>query len=263
MAQYIDCYWFLEKEPADAGIDYPKLYPDPSAHFIFATDDVTQSYQHGGQLRQIHGSHMIHPHQCTWVLNHIEPFAILGLKFNLGAIYDMGLEIKIDQVEPCELATLLSLQPISPCDLLNAARSNPQAVCASLDDYLSPWFNQLSTDSHSLLAKKAVEIMEEMALSKIGAALHKSQRTLERSFLRVTGLTLKQCHSIKRLETLLHHLYETEIQHINWADLAVQYHFSDQPHLIRHLKNTLGTTPGSYVKQRDLTIDAYGDFEVK
>jgi len=48
---------------------------------------------------------------------------------------------------------------------------------------------------------------------------------------------------------------------VNWADIATKFKFSDQPHLIRYLKNNIGATPGEYARQRDLSIDIYGNFE--
>ncbi|MGF1755689.1 helix-turn-helix domain-containing protein, partial [Vibrio makurazakiensis] len=45
---------------------------------------------------------------------------------------------------------------------------------------------------------------------------------------------------------------------IDWASVALQFGFSDQPHLVRYLKSQLGLTPNTYAKERGLTIDVYG-----
>jgi len=57
---------------------------------------------------------------------------------------------------------------------------------------------------------------------------------------------------------MLEYLYQRDLQEIDWVELAYQFGFSDQPHLIRYLKSTIGATPNVYAKQRDLTIDIYG-----
>jgi len=62
-------------------------------------------------------------------------------------------------------------------------------------------------------------------------------------------------------EELLDYLHLQTNTSINWVEIAAQFGFSDQPHLIRQLKNTIGHTPGNYIKQRDLTIDVYGNFD--
>jgi AraC-like DNA-binding protein len=66
---------------------------------------------------------------------------------------------------------------------------------------------------------------------------------------------------MERLESLLSYLYGLKNKDISWADIAINFGFSDQPHLIRYMKQSIGNTPGEYVKIRNLTIDAYGNFE--
>jgi AraC-like DNA-binding protein len=59
---------------------------------------------------------------------------------------------------------------------------------------------------------------------------------------------------------MLKYLYSLEGD-INWSELALKFEFSDQSHLIRSIKQTLGSTPKQYEKQRNMTIDIYGNFE--
>ena len=88
-----------------------------------------------------------------------------------------------------------------------------------------------------------------------------SSRTLERAFLNVTGLTLKQYEATIRLHKLIEYIYKHPPDKPDWADIAVQFGFCDQPHLIRQLKKNIGLTPLRYLDLRNLTIDAYGDFQ--
>ena len=87
-----------------------------------------------------------------------------------------------------------------------------------------------------------------------------SRRTLERTFKEMVGLSIKQYQKMTRLEQMILSLYQQE-QEIDWSDFAQQFGFSDQSHLIRTLKQQLKRTPSKYLKNRDLTIDIYGDFE--
>jgi AraC-like DNA-binding protein len=47
------------------------------------------------------------------------------------------------------------------------------------------------------------------------------------------------------------------------VDIAYQFGFSDQSHLIRYLKQYIDLTPKSYALQRGFTIDVYGGVESK
>ena len=63
---------------------------------------------------------------------------------------------------------------------------------------------------------------------------------------------------MNKLETMLEYLYQRGSDEIDWVEIAFQFGFSDQPHLIRYLKKQIGLTPKSYEKERGLTIDVYG-----
>ena len=66
---------------------------------------------------------------------------------------------------------------------------------------------------------------------------------------------------MERLEAMLDYLHKLDNKNIAWVDIALKFGFSDQPHLVRYLKRSIGNTPGEYARQRDLAIDAYGNFE--
>jgi methylphosphotriester-DNA--protein-cysteine methyltransferase len=87
-----------------------------------------------------------------------------------------------------------------------------------------------------------------------------TKRTLERAFKKTVGLGIKQYQSIVKFEALFMHLHQNPSK-ADWAEMASQFGFSDQPHLIRQMKQVLGVTPSGYLNARDLVIDAYGDFE--
>ncbi|MEH6628398.1 MAG: helix-turn-helix domain-containing protein [Motiliproteus sp.] len=264
VAKYIDCYWFLEKEPGDLGNSHPKLNPDTSAHLIIAADHHNTRYDQGSASQKGSGSHWIFPHRKTFVMDHSDPFLILGIKFKVGALYPLANSLPqfvLDTIADVDINSLMGLASFDSESLLTGAADQPQQLCDRLDELLASWLLRVQEDKHSELVGDVLPLLSNTPIADIGAALHRSQRTIERSFLRVTGLTLKQCHSMIRFEEMLNQLYKMEGQDINWVDFATQFEFSDQPHLIRYIKNTIGNTPGEYAKQRDLAIDTYGNFE--
>lgn len=268
--QYVDCYWFLEKEEVSAQGNYPKLNPDPSAQLIIAPQHQTYQYQTNGQKAAGQGSHWIMPYSLMHQMDHTQRFIILGIKFHVGALYALdlgGLEVELNKIVACDLDSLIGneLDSVIGSDLLEgaqkSAKDNSTACCQQLDQLLEPWLIKAHKDKHSELVDKVLQQLSKTAISDMGAVLHCSQRTVERSFLRVTGFTLKQCQSLNNFERLLEHVTHLCIDEIDWAVIAHEYGFSDQPHLIRYIKIMIGATPGEYSKQRDLTIDIYGDFK--
>lgn len=264
IAEYIDCYWLIERKSEDIGFDYPKLNPDPAAHLILAPDDQTYHYQLSDTEISGHGCHMILPNTSSITMDHSKPFIILGIKFQVGALYTLKFKGDIPLtnwvVNHIDFMPTALNQLNNPA-LFSVATNQIEATCKKLDGQLLSWIQKSHEDKHSQLVQQAISIFEQTPLSQMGDKLHCSQRTIERAFRRVTGLTLKQYETMTRFESVLAYLYQKQDSQLDWADIAAQFGFSDQPHLIRYLKATIGTTPKDYLKQRDITIDVYGDFE--
>lgn len=198
-------------------------------------------------------------------MDHSDSFKIIGIKFRVGALYSLKnifFNARLETIENVDVNRLFNLESFRSEELFIDTEKYPQKVCDTLDEILTPWLSKSQEDKHSDLVRQILPLLSNNSIAHIGTALHRSQRTIERSFLRVTDLTLKQCQSMIRLEKILHYLYKLNDDDIAWADLAARFEFSDQPHLIRYLKSAIGKTPGEYSRQRDLTIDIYGDFEL-
>lgn len=262
IAQYVECYWLIEKRPGSETYQFPKLNPDPSAHLIISPQNQVYTYDLNPGVVKGEGSHWLYPHRQTFELDHSEPFVHLGIKFHVGALYCLpnlpNNPLALDQVEPAKDSTLFKQLGVDESRLIELARNYPEQCIEQLDTILQPWLEQCNEDQHSKITRSALKHLDQTAISELCQKLYCSQRTLERSFQRTTGLTLKQCQSMNRLEAMLEYLYQRESNELDWVEVAYKFGFSDQPHLIRYLKKQLGFTPKTYAKERGLTIDAYG-----
>lgn len=264
VAKLIDCYWFLERPEETDSNPFPKLNPEPAGHLIIAIPEQPYHYDIESDRLKGKGSHWLYPYSKTLQMDHSHGFAIIGVKFHVGALYLLNQEPQqavADTIVSADLNLLFGTEGINEIDLIELAKQDPQRLCTKLDEILLPWLSKVEEDKHYQLTTKALPLLAKTPIAQLGELLHCSQRTLERSFVRVTGFTLKQCQSMNRLEALITYLYQREETDIDWLTVAYEFGFSDQPHLIRYLKSTLGVTPGEYAKQRDLTIDIYGGIE--
>lgn len=274
IAQYVECYWYLEKSQDDAGPEHPKLNPDPAAHIIIASAEQPYHYEYDDYLATGTGSHLILPYGKTYTLDHSEPFSVIGIKLKAGVLYSLPLASNhplLDEIIQLNLRQQLRISASTEAALISSSvgestGENPESLRGQLDALLQPLIALAQEDKHSALVRKALALFQktaltDIALSDIGNNLSCSQRTIERSFSKVTGFTLKQYHTMLRLEAMLEYLYKLPNADINWTDIALDFGFSDQPHLIRYVNSTMGTTPGQYAEARDLAIDAYGNFE--
>lgn len=264
VAKYIDCYWFLEKIQSDITHESPKLNPDPAGHLILAKPEQSYLYKLEAITASGYGNHLILPHCKTITMDHRQPFLIFGIKFQVGALYSLELPTALpwlDQVITVTFEKLFQLNTFKQEIITAKIMEQPEVFRDYFDTLLAPFLSKVHEDRHSDLVRRVVVLFSNTHLSEVGEALNCSQRTIERSFVRVTGFTLKQYYSMDRLEALLEYVHKLDASEIDWADTAFQFGFSDQPHLVRYLKSILGSTPGKYAQERDLAIDSYGNFE--
>lgn len=261
VSEFVQNYWFLEKKAETPGQEHPKLNPDPTGHLILTPSGQSYQYDIQNPTTRGEGSHWLFPHTQTYQMDHSGLFMLLGVKFNIGALYPLDIipeEPNLNTVAGIDRQTLFDSDIYQEKELLTYAQHQPEQCIDALDKLLTPWLSRACQDKHSRLTQSALAILSETPIAEMGVSLNCSQRTLERAFSRVTGLTLKQCQSMNRLEEMLEYLYLNHETDINWTDIACQFGFSDQPHLIRYLKKAIGETPGEYARLRDLTIDIYG-----
>ncbi|MEZ9823313.1 helix-turn-helix domain-containing protein [Shewanella sp. 10N.286.45.A1] len=265
IAKYVALYWLIEKTDEDESNHFPKLNPEPATHLILCPPQQRYSYQTLPTESKGKGCHWLYPQQQSLQLDHSERFIYLGVKFHIGALYSLNVEgynhPTLNRAVNADIDQLLGTESSDVEQLIELGRTEPYKCSDKLDELLLPLFIKTNEDQHSELTRKALPLLDEYPISELGERLFCSQRTLERSFNRVTGLTMKQCQSMNKLEAMLEYLYQREAVDIDWAEVAFKFGFSDQPHLIRHLKKQIGLTPTNYAEQRGLTIDIYGGVE--
>ncbi len=262
VSRYIEAYWYLERSAELKYTERPKLNPFPAAHLIFSAPNETHHYETEDDSYVVKGSHWIYPHSQTLKLDHAKSFYCLGIKFRVGALYSFkktGFSAKaLNQVEGLDCNSLEWCSESNVLELLMHAKLGAGHCVGMLDELFLRFASDCYEDKHSEITRRVIPLLLHESVSELGEKLFCSQRTLERSFSKVTGLTLKQCQSMLKLDVILEHLYQRQPSEINWVDLAFQFGFSDQPHFIRYLKQHINLTPGSYIQERGLTIDIYG-----
>lgn len=90
-----------------------------------------------------------------------------------------------------------------------------------------------------LLASNAVEDNAVVASVVAGQPKAMSERTMQRHFLKTTGLTYKAFTQIERAQKAMTLLQQGRPA----ADVAFALGYADQPHMIRSLKAIMGQTP--------------------
>ncbi|MGF1695247.1 AraC family transcriptional regulator [Vibrio lamellibrachiae] len=259
----VDWVWYLDVLANDTIDSMPQLVPNVNAHYIVTPR--AQSYDYKSKTDHFSGigTHLLTASTQTLTLNDHAPLTRLGIRFTPTALYQLnkpqaGL---INQCLDIDWLELL-LHPNSYQSLI--VDSNKDELLAKVEQDLSPLIELAQSDSSVVLVEKALTLIEDnnglLTSEFLSERCFTTKRTLERAFKKVVGLSIKQYQIIIKFEALFMHVYQNPKQ-ADWAELANQFGFSDQPHLIRQMKQVLGVTPSGYLNARDLVIDIYGDFE--
>lgn len=262
---HVENYWFLDTPATSGDTQYPKLNPEPCAHLLLCPNQQAYRYLIEDKVYAGTGSHWLFAQTNTLTLDHSQKQSIVGVKFKVGATYGLTGSVnhpQINQVVECNLKEIgLTRYPNSQA-IVDAAATQPDTCQTLLDTTLLPWLSKRSIDKHAKLTDAAMQLLPNHTIKELPERLYCTIRTLERSFSRATGFTLKQCQSMLKFEALLQHLQTIDPDQVDWVELAFAFGFSDQPHLIRYVKSQIGETPGKYAQQRNLAIDRYGGVEM-
>ncbi len=102
-----------------------------------------------------------------------------------------------------------------------------------------PTFDNVDAFVGRLLRQSVVENNALVASVVSGHPMAMSERTMQRHFLKTTGLTYKTFTQIERARQAMSLLRQGRTA----ADVAFALGYADQPHLIRSLKAIMGQTP--------------------
>lgn len=122
--------------------------------------------------------------------------------------------------------------------MLDVVETHLRASCAEASEAL-------------IRCERAVELLEAnptQQISDIASQLGVSHGHLDAEFTRVVGLSPRALARLLRMRLLLAKL--DAAGEYAWADLAAEFGWFDQAHLIRDFKRHTGVTPTQYVKAR-------------
>lgn len=262
VARYVAWYWCVRTAGGrQASCANPLLTPSPYAHCVFAPPDQVFAYESNGKQVAGQGSHCLLPGPVPVTLRDGAAFVRVGITFKAGAHWALfGLSPRAGAVP---LVTEMAFLQAVAVDALLANSDRPRKIAEQLDHSLMPWLERPRRHHYLSIALNAVDLIGEAVgapdKQQVATRLNCSVRTLERAMLKVLGITFRQYRSMIRMQGLVEHM-QLQQQACNWTDMAFQFGFSDQPHMIRRMRGFVGCTPTDYQVRRHLVEDVYGHF---
>ena len=227
-----------------------KILPDPAASmWINLNRDEFRSFRHSSSedADRVPGAMLAGPRSRALVTEFEQGRAHVSVSFALGAarhFFPTPLAATRDELVP--LAELWG--PSGAClreHLLAAAE--PMAMIQVVENSLG---RQLSNDQpcdHGItIAARALS--RGVPVGEVSSALGMLPKTLRRRFTAQIGLTPKRFARVRRLQRVARHIDGHSI--VDWAAVAAEHGYSDQPHLTDEFRDLLGVTPTEYLQSR-------------
>jgi hypothetical protein len=149
--------------------------------------------------------------------------------------------------------------PLMPGDVMRDEgvmldMAGPDRFMLGTQSFEIPRLDSVEDFVRRLMTTEAVEANRLVASVVSGHPDAATERTLQRHFLKTTGLTLKTYGQIARARRALTMLSAGTPA----AEVAYALGYSDQPHLIRSLRTFMGTTPGQVARASNGNLSAPG-----
>jgi len=243
LAKYLECFWFV----SDAGIATTngvaeRVLPDGCVEWIF----------HLGTpfCRWLNGCWALQP--CSFVVGELTrfillqpsgPVATMGVRFRPGGAYRF-LPVPLDLLTDEAVSTsniwgregrFLEEAVIDAANDLERQRLIEKFLAARL-------LNASSRPQFEAAVSVIMQTRGQTRVAELAAGVGWSARQLEREFRARAGLSPKVLARIIRFQRLLQLVGEAPLR--QWASLALEGGYSDQPHMVREFREFAGQSPG-------------------
>lgn len=180
-------------------------------------------------------------------------FISFSIRLRHGGLYRL-LAIPADELRDQSIDAMTVLPGYFAEIQAQLNSSLDMAACVAL---IEPYLLRLATDQKksirpsaavSELVSKIENAWAPSSISDLSDKIFLSRRQLERNFIREIGTTPKLFSRMIRFTHML--TYKDKFPNVNWANLAYEFHYADQMHLVRDFREFLGVPPSRFLAEK-------------
>jgi AraC-like DNA-binding protein len=225
-----------------------KILPGPAASvWINLNQDEFRSFSEAGRITRVPGAMLAGPTSRASVLEFEQGRAHVSVTFALGAaacFFAPPLRLARDQQVPLE--DVWGRPGASLRERLLEAATPQEALEVMEEVLLGQMTGPVGPDPAVTAAADALSA--GVSVGETAAALGMLPRTLRRRFVADVGLTPKRFARVQRLQRVVRDLDGQS--RVDWAILAAEHGYADQPHLAEEFRQLAGVTPTEYLRSR-------------
>jgi AraC-like DNA-binding protein len=243
LARHVECFWFVSEtgESASAGT-VERVLPDGCLEWIFHLGSPFQRATMAGEWETQPRSFVVGELTRFLLLQPTGRVEIMGVRFKPGGAYRF-LPFPLDSLTDRNVATadIFGREGIHLEESVLEA-SGPGQRQQLVEEFLFNGFNK--TNPRPRLEAAIEEIIRSRGQTRVRELANQiglSSRQLEREFRTAVGLSPKALARIMRFQNLLRLVGEGPLR--EWAHLALEGGYADQPHMVREFREFAGQSP--------------------
>ncbi|MGH9972222.1 MAG: DUF6597 domain-containing transcriptional factor [Pyrinomonadaceae bacterium] len=244
LARYLECLWFVsDTDPSAATPVREKVLPDGCLEWIFHLGAPFQRWTQAGQWEMQPRSFVVGELTQFLLLQpggHVE---IMGVRFRPGGAYRF-LPLSLDTITDNTISTgeIWGREGLDIEDAVFEAGSDARRQ-QLVEEFLLRRLAMTAAYRPRFEAAIGAIIRSRGQARVLEVAEHVewSPRQLEREFRVSVGLSPKALARIIRFQNLLRLVGEGALR--EWASLALEVGYADQPHMVREFREFSGQSP--------------------
>lgn len=248
LVEYLECFWFATDSGGVPANGSEKILPDGCVEWVF----------HLGEPFQRLTREKWETQPRSFVVGELTRFLlvrptgqsiIMGVRFRPGTAYRF-LPLPLDELTDQNIPTgdLWAREGKQLEDAVNEAEDDVERQRLVEEFLLRQLSTTISRPRFEFAVEEIIRHRGQMRVGEVASRIGLSSRQLEREFRLSAGLAPKAFARIIRFQNLLRLVGEGSLR--EWASLALEGGYADQPHMVREFRDFAGQSPS----ERDITI---------
>ena len=247
LANYVKCFWFLEKDFSTSISPVETILPDGCVDFIFQSGESGLQHLIAGQTLRQPSAFVIGPQKAPLLLTAVGKTRTLGIRFYANGAYPF-LRMSLKELTN-RTADMESLYGSLASELVEKANTLPPMIAfRALESFLISRLSANHVDDKQVRGAIRFLFQQKGAIDIAGLAgyANLSTRTLERKFEEVVGHSPKAFARVARFDHIKDEMMFNPA--LSLTDLAYRYVYFDQAHFIQDFKQFAGKTPSMFAE---------------
>jgi len=231
---------------------FERILPNPRPALILnLLEDETRVYQDdaGGDCQRSPGSVLSGPYTRSFVIDTAEQTKVMGVEFRATGAYPLFAE-RLDHLAERDvgLEALLGREAKRLREQL-LHTPTPKRRLELLHAWLAGRIGRVQVDpSIAHAAEVLARAPQQQRIATLARAGGTSLRRFGALFREQVGLSPKRFARAIRFRAVIASVHRRE--RVEWAHVALDCGFHDQPHLVREFRDFAGMTPTAYLAQQ-------------